>query len=129
NIKGGNGDGSDADDDPSTATPAVEGTDLVLRNLSTAKEKTFKNVVDYSFNAYGQKLVMRVSKSPKDSSGANAVLLYDVKKGIADTILKGGNDFRNFAFTEDGSKLAFVAERDTNRKALQRFYDLYLYRN
>jgi dipeptidyl aminopeptidase/acylaminoacyl peptidase len=129
NIKGGNRDELDAEDDPLTAAPTVEGSDLVLRNLVTAKEKTFKNVVDYSFNAYGQKLVMRVSKSPKDSFSANAVLLYDTKKGALDTILKNGNDFRNFAFTEDGSRLAFVAERDTNRKALQRFYDLYLYRN
>ena len=129
NIKSGNKDDPDADDDPATSSPAVEGSDLVLRNLINAEEKTFKNVVDYSFSAYGQKLVMRISKSPKDSSGVNAVLLFDLKKRVLDTILKNGNDFRNFAFTEDGSKLAFVAERDTNKKALQRFYDLYLYQS
>jgi dipeptidyl aminopeptidase/acylaminoacyl peptidase len=129
NIKSGNKDELDADDDPSTSATAMEGSDLILRNLTNTEEITFKNVVDYSFNAYGQKLVMRISKSPKDSLSANAVLLYDLKKRMLDTILKNGNDFRNFAFTEDGSKLAFVAERDTNKKALQRFYDLYLYRN
>lgn len=129
NIKSGSKDGLDADDDPSTSASANEGSDLVLRNLINAEEKTFKNVVDYAFNAYGQKLVMRISKSPKDSFSANAILLYDLKKGRLDTILKNGNDFKNFAFTEDGSKLAFVAERDTNKKALQKFYDLYLYRD
>lgn len=129
NIKSGGKDGLDADDDPATPAALTEGSDLILRNLSNAEEKTFKNVADYAFNAYGQKLVMRVSKSAKDSNSANAVLLYDLKKGRLDTILKNGNDFRNFAFTEDGSKLAFVAERDTNKKALQKFYDLYLYRD
>lgn len=128
NIKGGNADGWDADDDPVPGAPAVEGSDLVVRNLVNAKERVFKNVVDYSFNAYGQKLVMRISKSLRDSFSANGVVIYDLKKGSMDTILKNGNDFKNFAFTEDGSKLAFLAERDTNRRALQKFYDLYLYR-
>ena len=129
NIKAGNKDEKDADEDPATTAPAVEGSDLVLRNLANAEEKTFKNVADYSFNAYGHKLVMRIAKSAKDSSSVNAVLLFDLKKGTLDTILKNGNDFKSFAFTEDGSKLAFVAERDTNKKALQRFYDLFLYRH
>jgi dipeptidyl aminopeptidase/acylaminoacyl peptidase len=128
NIKSGSKDAIDADDDPTSLTPAPEASDLVLRNLSTAEERTFKNVSDYSFNPFGQKLVLRSVKS-KDSSGVNAVLLYDLKRGTLDTIVKNGNDFRNFAFTEDGTKLAFLAERDTNRKALQRFYDLYLYRS
>jgi len=128
NIKAGTGDDLNAEDDPLSSSSSIEGSDLVLRNLNTAKEKVFKNVVDYVFNVYGQRLAIRVSKSSKDSLGANAVLLYDLKKGVLDTILKGGNDFRNFAFTEDGSRLAFVAERDTSKKALQKFYDLYLYR-
>jgi len=127
-IRSGNRDGLDTDDDPITAASSIEGSDLVLRNLTSSEEKVFKNVTDYSFNAFGQKLVMRIAKSAKDSSTANAVLLYDLRKGTLDTILKNGNDFKNFAFTEDGTKLAFVAERDTNKKALQKFYDLYFYR-
>jgi dipeptidyl aminopeptidase/acylaminoacyl peptidase len=129
NVKAGSRDAADADDDPATAAPSNEGSDLVVRKLSDGKEKLFKNVVDYAFNAYGQKLVMRVSNSPRDSFSANAVILYDLNKGVLDTILKGGNDFRNFAFTENGDRLAFVAERDTNTKALLKFYGLYLYRN
>jgi dipeptidyl aminopeptidase/acylaminoacyl peptidase len=124
NIKGGNRDGSDADDDPSASAAGMEGSDLVLRRLDNKQERTFKNIADYSFNPFGQKLVMRVTR-PKD----NAVLLCDLKKNSVDTILRGGNDFRSFAFTEDGSQLAFLAERDTNTKALQKFYGLYLYRS
>lgn len=129
NMKAGSGDGLDAEVDPIPGVPTVESSELVLRNLIDATERVFKNVVDYSFNAYGQKLVMRVARAARDSSSANGVLLYDLKKSKLDTILKNGNDFKNFAFNEDGSKLAFVAERDTNTRALQKFYDLYLYRD
>ena len=127
NIKGGNRDGEDADDDPSPAAAAAEGSDLFLRNLNTGKERLFKNIADYYFNKYGQKLVLEVAKDPKDRSSKNAVVIYDLTKEKLDTILKGGNDFKGFTFTEDGSKLAFVAERDTNTKALQKFYQLYLF--
>ncbi|HEU4901816.1 MAG TPA: S9 family peptidase, partial [Flavisolibacter sp.] len=129
NVKGGNRDGLDADEEPAAATNGTDGSELVLRNLFTGKEKTFKNVVDYAFSKNGAKLVMRLAKAPRDSNSKNAVALYDTRRDAADTILKGGNDFRGFAFTEDGSKLAFVAERDTNTKALQKFYGLYLYSN
>jgi dipeptidyl aminopeptidase/acylaminoacyl peptidase len=127
NIKGGNSDDVDAEEDPATFAPAVEGTDLVLRNLLTGKERTFKNVSDYAFNKLGQKLVLNLTRSAKDSNSKNSVAVYDLKSERLDTILKGGNDFKSFAFTEDGSKLAFVAERDTNTKALQKFYGLYVY--
>ncbi|HEX8314800.1 MAG TPA: S9 family peptidase, partial [Flavisolibacter sp.] len=129
NIKGGSRDGEDADEEPGTATPADLGSDLVLRNLQTGKERTFKNVTDYSFNKYGQKLALKFAKAPRDSNSKMAVAVFDLKAERLDTILKGGNDFRGFAFTEDGSKLAFVAERDTSTKALQKFYGLYLYRD
>ncbi|WP_121354719.1 alpha/beta hydrolase family protein [Flavisolibacter nicotianae] len=129
NTKGGNRDAGDADEDPSPAANGSEGSDLVVRNLLTGKDKIFKNVTDYAFSKNGQKLVMRLAKAPKDSTAKNAVAVYDTKRDVVDTIQKGGNDFRGFAFTEDGSKLAFVAERDTNTRALQKFYGLYLYRS
>jgi dipeptidyl aminopeptidase/acylaminoacyl peptidase len=129
NIKGGSRDGEDADEEPGAATSADLGSDLVLRNLLSGKERTFKNVSDYAFNKFGQKLVLKLAKSPRDSNSKAAVAVFDVKTERLDTILKGGNDFKGFAFTEDGSKLAFVAERDTNTRALQKFYGLYLYKD
>lgn len=129
NIKGGSRDAEDADEDPVAGAPATEGSDLVLRNLLTGKEKTFKNVSDYLFNKKGQKLALRFTKAPRDSNSKAGVAVYDLKAERLDTVLKGGNEFKSFAFTEDGSKLAFVAERDTSTKVLQRFYSLYLYRD
>lgn len=127
NIKGGAKDALDADDEPTAAAAGNEGSDLVVRNLLTGKDRTFRNTVDYAFNANGTKLAIEVAKSQRDSASVNAVLVYDLKKMKLDTVLKGGNDFRNFAWNEEGSRLAFVAERDTNTKALQKFYSLYLY--
>lgn len=127
NVKGGNRDVADADDDPSATAALAEGSDLIVRNLYSGKEKTFKKVSDYLFSKDGQKLVLRMIKSAKDSNSKNAVAVYDTKRDVLDTIMKGGNDFKNFVFSEDGNKLAFVAERDTATKALQRFYGLYLY--
>jgi dipeptidyl aminopeptidase/acylaminoacyl peptidase len=128
NIKGGNKDIADAEDDPSSSAAANEGSDLVVRNLISGKERVFKNVADYAFNAYGQKLVIEFTKAPKDSNSKNGVLLFDLVKQRIDTILYGGNDFRNFAFTEDGNKLAFLAERDTSTsKIIPKTYGLYLY--
>lgn len=129
NIKGGSRDGEDADDEPAAGAAADAGSDLVVRNLLTGKERTFKNVVDYAFNKYGQKLALRFAKAPRDSNSKASVAVLDLKSERLDTILKGGNDFRGFSFSEDGSKLAFVAERDTNTKALQKFYGLYLYKD
>lgn len=129
NTKAGNKDISDAEDEPSSSAASAQGSDLLLRNLYTGKEKTFKNISDYAFNKFGQKLALRITKSAKDSNSKNAVAVYDLKNDVLDTVLKGGNDFRGFVFTEDGDRLAFVAERDTNTKALQKFYGLYLYRS
>jgi dienelactone hydrolase len=128
NTKAGNADVEDADDDPAVASSADAGSDLVLRNLLTGKERTFKNVSEYYFNKFGQKLAIKFTKAPRDSNSKAGVAIYDLKVEKLDTILKGGNDFKGFVFTEDGSKLAFVAERDTNTKALQKFYGLYLYK-
>lgn len=129
NIKGGNSDALDADEEPSASAAGAEGSDLMVRNLQTGKERTFKNVSDYAFSKWGQKLVMRFTKAALDSNSKAGVAIFDTKKETLDTILKGGNDFRGFSFSEDGARLAFVAERDTATKALQKFYGLYLYRS
>ncbi|HEV7332950.1 MAG TPA: prolyl oligopeptidase family serine peptidase [Flavisolibacter sp.] len=127
NTKSSNTDAADADEEPSASAQGGMGSDLVLHNLYTGKQKTFKNVSDFMFSKGGQKLVLRFTKAPRDSSSKAAVALYDTKRDVLDTILKGGNDFKNFAFSEDGNRLAFVAERDTAARALQKFYGIYFY--
>jgi len=128
NVKGGNADAAFAEgDEPGTG--ANEGSELVLRNLASGKEVRLKNIADYQFNEKGNILVLRTTRAARDSGSANAVVVYNLETGKKDTILKGGNDFKSFALTEDGSKIAFLAERDTTKKAPTKYYGLYLYQS
>jgi dienelactone hydrolase len=115
-----------ADEDPAPATDA--GTDLVLRKLGSNEEKTFKNVLNYAIDKKGKKLLLSVARNARDSLSKNTVVLYDVQKNKADTLSRGGNDFKNFVFDDDGEQLAWIAERDSSAKALQKFYKLWYYK-
>ncbi len=118
----------DADgDDANAGTATTEGTDLVIRNTATGVEKTIKLVTDYTWDKRGTALVIKTSKLLKDSTGKAFVLLYQTSLNKLDTIMAGVNDARNFSFDEEGKQLAFVAERDSGAKALQKFYKLYWY--
>src|SRR6186713_25639 len=108
-------------DDP--ATPAIsDGTDLVLRNLITGEEKTFPLVSEYYFDKYGKKLLLETTRNSKDSLSKVSVVLIDLGNMQKKTISTGGNDLKNYSFSEDGSQLAFVAERNARSKDLQKFY-------
>lgn len=127
NVKSGSRDALDAEGDPTAAGAGSEGSELVLRSLNSGEQKVFKNVADYYFSDNGQKLLMKIARSAKDSFSVNGVVLYDLLKHKVDTLSKGGNDFRGIAFNEEGTRAAFVVERDTAAKALQKFYQLYVY--
>ncbi len=121
-------DSYDAEGDEPAAGPVDAGTDLVLRNLATGQEKTFMNVLEYYFSKTGGKLLIEQAKNPKDSLSKNAVTLYDLKEAKSIVLSKGGNDFKNFTFSEDGLQVAYVAERDAKPKELQKFYRLWYYK-
>ena len=119
---------ADADGDEPGATIAEAGTDLVLRNVETGQEKTFANVVEYYFSKTGDKLLIEQAKNPKDSLSKATVLLYDLKRAASTVLSNGGNDFKNFAMTDDGSQIGYVAERDAKPKDLQKFYKVWYYK-
>lgn len=104
------------------------GSDLVLRQTKNGKEKIFKNISEYYFNKTGRKLLLLTAKASKDSLSKIYVLLYDLRVGVIDTLSRGGNEFRNFTITDDGSQIAYIAERDASVKALQKFYKLWYYK-
>jgi len=117
----------DAEGDETTASTET-GTNLILRKLQTGEEKIFANVLEFYFNKTGQKLLIEISPKPKDSLSRTIVLLYDLQKRFADTLSRGGNDFKNFAMTDDGLQVAYTAERDAKPKELQKFYKLWYYK-
>lgn len=122
-------DQTNADGDETPAAPTDAGTDLVVRSLADGKEKTFKNVVEYHFSKKGKQLLIEQAKNPKDSLSKISVFVYSLDKAATTVLSNGGNDFKNFSFSEDGAQVAYVAERDAKPKELQKFYKLWYYKN
>ena len=104
-----------------------EGTELVLRNLNSGIEQRFKLVNDFLFSEKGNRLVIETTKKNGDTISQAMVLWLDLENNKTDTVFRGFNDAKNFAISEAGSQLAFVAERDSALKALQKFYRLYYF--
>ena len=119
----------DAEGEDTSSAASKVGTDLVLRNMATKKDKLFPNVTDYFFSRDGDKLLIRQTRNPKDSTGLDLVLLLNLSKGVTDTLSRGGNEFKNFVFADDGTQVAYVAERDAKPKDLQKFYKLWYYKD
>ena len=119
----------DAEGDDAVADKIQEGTDLSVKNLVTGKIIKFKLVSEYYFDKTGTKLLIETTKAPKDTLSKASVILYNLQSDKIDTIMKGFNDAKNFVFNEDGQQLAFVAERDSTAKSLQKFYKLWYYNN
>ncbi len=111
------------------ADKVEEGTDLVLKNLSTGADKKFKLVTEYFFSKKANAFIIETSAKNNDSVTKATVLWVDLASGKTDTIFKKFNDAKNYALNEEGDQLAFVAERDSVAKALTRFYKLYYYRS
>ncbi len=116
-------------DEAPGASATAEGTELIVRNLNTATFRSFKLVSEYLFDEKGKRLLMETTKNSKDSNSKALVLMYNLQTGNTDTVMKGLNDAKNFAFDEEGNQLAFVAERDSSSKALQKYYKLWYYKN
>jgi dipeptidyl aminopeptidase/acylaminoacyl peptidase len=120
-------DEQDAEGDDPAAPATPEGTDLVVKNLITGDEKTFPLVSEYYFDKQGKKLLLETTRNSKDSLSKASIALIDLGTMQTKTISTGGNDFKNYVFSEDGSRLAFVAERNAKSKELQKFYKLWYY--
>ena len=119
----------DADGDEPAGPAADAGSDLVLRKLETGEEKIFANALEYYFSKTGDKLLIEQAKNPKDSLSKATILLYDLKESTSTVLSKGGNDFKNFTMTDDGSQIAYLAERDARPKELQKFYRIWYYKS
>ena len=120
---------NDAGSDDPESSSADTGNDLVLRNIISGQEIVFYNVLEYYFTKTNDKLLVELARNPRDSFSIPEVLLYDCKNDKTTTLSRNGNDFRNFAMTDDGTQIAYVAERDAKPKDLQKFYKLWYYKS
>ncbi|MCH5717568.1 S9 family peptidase [Niabella hibiscisoli] len=101
---------------------------LVLINTFTGTSLAFKNVSDYVFNKKGTELLLEQTLDLKDTAKTSRVILYHLLTKKTDTLLKGGNDFKNLAISDDGSQAAFVAQRGAKAKAPGKYYTLWYFK-
>ena len=106
----------------------TEGTQLVLRNLYTGEEQQYELVNDYYFSEKGNVLIIETTPENKDTATQAYVLWRSLPGDKVDTVMKEFNDVKAFSLDKAGTQLAFVAERDSVKKALQKFYKLWYYK-
>lgn len=111
-----------------TEDPVEEGTELVLRNLSTGVEKRWKLVNEYYFSEKGEVLLIETSRKNNDTLSVATILWTNTASGKTDTVLRKFNDAKNYGMDKSATQLTFVAERDSVSKALTKFYKLYYYK-
>jgi dipeptidyl aminopeptidase/acylaminoacyl peptidase len=104
-----------------------EGTELILKNLATAEERKFALVSDYIFDKKGTAFIVRSTRKNSDTNSKATIVWHRLKENRTDTVMKGLNDARSLALDEAATRLAFVAERDSSSKAIQKYYRLWYY--
>ena len=101
-----------------------EGTTLILRNLQTSEERAYPFVSDYIFDESGS--VLAIAAVGNDSTVKAGISLVDLKTMNTRTISTGAITYKSLTFNTQGTKFAFLADRDTT-DAKQRFFDLYVW--
>ncbi|GGI25722.1 alpha/beta hydrolase family protein [Pedobacter mendelii] len=110
-----------ADDEPAVGPKKEEGTDLIVKNLLTGIDKTYKYVTDYTFSKDGKQLVFACSGSKKDKTAPQGVYLLNTEKGILKTLVKGKGTFKGFTFDDESEHVAFVGEQDPEKKEIKNY--------
>ncbi len=110
-----------ADDDVPGASAAKEGTDLILKNLTTGVERVFKFVTDYSFSKDGKQMVFAASGSKKDKTAPQGVFLLNTETGALKSLVKGRGNFKGFIFDDESEHLAFLGETSPEKAEIKDF--------
>ena len=103
-----------------------EGASLYFRDLNSGQERIFNNIGEYAIHPKGEGLLLYQVKTKQKEAKIGLV-------SIADTIIKTiSSQFysaTNFTWDEDGKQLAYLIERDSTDKALQKNYTLTYYKH
>ncbi|MDX2046977.1 MAG: prolyl oligopeptidase family serine peptidase [Chitinophagaceae bacterium] len=120
---------TDAEGDEAGTAKTEEGTELVIINLETGEKQVLKHVSEYYWSKTGNILLTEGTSIRTDKNSKASVAIWRSIENKLDTISRGGNGFKNYAIDDKGTKVAFVAERDSSSKALQKFYKLWYWHN
>lgn len=106
-----------------------EGSDLVVATLGDTSLRVFRHISEYKWSKNGKILVMEGRQARSAKGSMNSVMIYRTLENKLDTIAKGGNEFTGFDIDSNAYQIAFVAERDSSAKALQKFHKLWYWKN
>src|SRR5690606_1727719 len=91
---------------------------LLLINTATGTRLSFSNISEYTFDKKGTHLLLEQTLNLKDTAGSSRIIRHHLNTNNSDTLLRGGNDFKNLVLSDDGSQAAFIVQRNAKRKAL-----------
>jgi len=106
-------------DPPAAPKDKKEGSDLILRNLLTGAERTFKYVTEYAFSKNGKTLAFTTTGSKKDKTAKPGVFLLNTEKGSLKTLVNVKGNFKGFVFDEDGEQVAFLGETSPEKQEIK----------
>ncbi len=87
------------------ADTSVQGTDLLVRDLSTGTIRNVGNVVQYDFDDAGRLLAYTVDAT---SRLGNGIYLLELASGLAQTLDGAAADYDQLAWSDSGSNLAVL---------------------
>jgi dipeptidyl aminopeptidase/acylaminoacyl peptidase len=103
------------------------GSTLIVRRLSDGSDRTFADVLDYSFAKDAKTLVFAVSSRKEDTNGAFAITPQN--DGPPVKLLGGPGKYTKFTWDEKQTQLAFISDRDDAAAKQPRFKVYYSPRN
>jgi hypothetical protein len=86
------------------------GTQLVLRNTTTAAEQKFNDVLDFTISKDAKTLVYSVSSRKEDTNGVYAVATDS--DATPTTLLTGKGKYQRLTWDEDNTQLAFISDKE-----------------
>src|SRR2546421_11049336 len=100
------------------------GTDLIVRNMATGTERTFGDVLDYSFSKDAKTLAFTVASKNEETNG---VYVVTPQSDTAPTLLLAGKGkYQKLTWDEDQTELAFLSDRD-DQESKQAKFKVYLW--
>jgi dipeptidyl aminopeptidase/acylaminoacyl peptidase len=101
---------------------------LILRNLLTQKEDTFRNAKEYVFNRFDTSFAVSIQPENKDTTDFARVELVEISKNIKKIISGEDVEYKSLTFDEAGEQIVYIATGDTS-KTEQKIYDLRYYKS
>ena len=98
---------------------AKEGADLVMRDLASAKERVFNNIAQYAIHPKANGVVMYQVKTKQKEAQVMVATIADTNNLV---LTKQLYTATNFIWDENGKQLAYLVEKDSTDKALQKNY-------